>query len=99
MSVIRSCALLMCLWGTVTALHARENEADWPSYFGNDSAWSYSSLGQIDRGNVGGLMPAWSFSIGKSADGLSTTPLVLNGVPVGCTRASGRLPRQHQGIP
>jgi hypothetical protein len=62
MSVIRSWPLLMCLWSTVTPAHAGENAANWPSYFGNHSAWSYSNLSQIDRGNVGRLLPAWSIS-------------------------------------
>jgi alcohol dehydrogenase (cytochrome c) len=54
--------------------------ADWPSYFGNDAAWSYSALTQIDRENVANLVPAWAFSAGPSENGLSATPLVLDGV-------------------
>jgi alcohol dehydrogenase (cytochrome c) len=78
MALIRSGTMLICLW--LAAAHAGENAADWPSYFGNHSAWSYSTLEQIDTNNVGRLRPAWSFSIGKSPDGLSATPLVLDGV-------------------
>ena len=76
--MIRTCTMLICLW--IAAGHAAENAANWPSYFGNHGAWSYSSLNQIDTNNVARLMPAWSFAIGKSPDGLSATPLVLDGV-------------------
>jgi alcohol dehydrogenase (cytochrome c) len=54
--------------------------ANWERYFGNDNAWSYSGLGQIDRQNVGKLVPAWAFSAGANQNGLSATPLVINGV-------------------
>src|SRR5258706_15871817 len=53
---------------------------NWQSYFGNDKAWSYSGLDQINRQNVGKLLPAWAFSAGASQDGLSATPLVIDRV-------------------
>jgi alcohol dehydrogenase (cytochrome c) len=62
------------------AARADGASGDWPSYFGNDRAWSYSSLDQIDRGNVSKLVPVWAFSAGATDKGLSTTPLVLDGV-------------------
>jgi len=51
---------------------------DWPTFFGNDHAWSYSPLDQINRDNVKRLTPAWAFSTGEK--GLSATPLVADGV-------------------
>jgi alcohol dehydrogenase (cytochrome c) len=52
--------------------------ANWPSFFGNSQAWSYSGLDQINAGNVGGLVPVWAFSTGEV--GLGATPLVVDGV-------------------
>jgi len=51
---------------------------DWPNFFGNTQAWSYSPLDQVDRGNVARLAPVWAFSTGEK--GLSATPLVVDGV-------------------
>src|SRR5690348_1062243 len=51
---------------------------DWPQFFGNAQAWSYSPLDQINREDVKGMAPVWSFSTGEH--GLSTTPLVVDGV-------------------
>ena len=51
---------------------------NWPSFFGNDQAWSYSALDQINRGNVKNLAPVWAFSTGET--GLGATSLVVDGV-------------------
>ena len=41
-------------------------QTDWPS-FGNDpGAMRFSSLQQINAGNVGRLKPAWTFRMGSS---------------------------------
>ena len=66
--------------GPCFAAEASGSDANWPSYFGNDRAWSYSALDQINRENVGSLLPAWAFSTGESAGGLISTPLVIDGV-------------------
>ena len=51
---------------------------DWPS-FGNDpGAMRYSTLRQIDAGNVNRLQPAWTFRTGKP--GSEAVPIVVNGV-------------------
>jgi alcohol dehydrogenase (cytochrome c) len=52
--------------------------ANWPSFFGNDAAWSYSTLDQVNTGNVGGLAPVWIFQTGER--GMAATPLVIDGV-------------------
>ena len=53
-------------------------QTDWPSY-GNDSgAMRYSSLQQIDAGNVGRLTIAWTFRTGKA--GSEAVPIVVDGV-------------------
>jgi alcohol dehydrogenase (cytochrome c) len=64
---------------------ARPNPADkqssnWSTYFGNNKAWSYSSLDQIARGNVKNLVPVWTFAAGDVRPGLVSTPLVMDGV-------------------
>jgi alcohol dehydrogenase (cytochrome c) len=53
---------------------------NWLSYGGNYSAHRYSSLDQINRGNVGQLVPAWMFPTGELRGGLNATPLVADGV-------------------
>src|SRR5277367_1529170 len=52
--------------------------ADWPSFFGNSQAWSYSPLDQINSGNVKNLSVAWAFSTGENQ--LGATPLVVDGI-------------------
>jgi hypothetical protein len=39
--------------------------ADWPHYGGAYTAWRYSALGGINRGNVHKLAPAWVFQDGR----------------------------------
>ena len=38
---------------------------NWPTYGGNDSAWRYSKLDQINQTNVHKLVPVWAFQTGK----------------------------------
>lgn len=53
-------------------------QTDWPSY-GNDSgAMRYSSLQQIQAGNVERLKPAWTLRTGKP--GSESIPIVVDGV-------------------
>ena len=52
---------------------------NWASYYGDSQAWSYSPLDQIDVRNVDKLAPVWAFSSGANQDGLSATPLVIDG--------------------
>ena len=53
---------------------------DWPTYGGTYSAWRYSALDQINRGNVQKLAPAWVFQTGDYENGLQATPIVVDGV-------------------
>ena len=53
---------------------------NWETYLGNHQAWSYSALEQINTQTVQKLTPAWAFSAGANQDGLSATPLVIDGV-------------------
>ena len=54
--------------------------ADWPSYGGSQAAWRYSGLDQVNRSNVHQLRPAWVFNTDDYGDGLTSTPIVIDGV-------------------
>jgi alcohol dehydrogenase (cytochrome c) len=55
------------------------SQADWPSYNGATSGGRYSTLSQINKGNVARLTSKWIFSLpGTSA--LQVTPVVIEGV-------------------
>ncbi|HMF77062.1 MAG TPA: acido-empty-quinoprotein group A [Bryobacteraceae bacterium] len=51
---------------------------DWPSHYGDYSGRRYSTLSQINRGNVGTLSLAWAFQTHQQA--LKSTPLEVNGI-------------------
>lgn len=57
---------------------------DWPAYGGAAENNHYSSLTQINRGNVRQLSVAWSFDTGEEG-GLQTSPIVVDGVLYGIT--------------
>ncbi len=59
-----------------TVLHPRAGE--WPTYNGAVGGNRYSTLKQIDRGNVSRLAARWSYTIPYF--GLEATPLVSDGV-------------------
>lgn len=72
----------MLLFSACQAARAEESltrASDWPSYYGSNQGSSYSALKQINRQNVGTLLPAWVFSTGLAKEGLSATPLVIDG--------------------
>lgn len=73
--------LLTLLLG-LAALWAQNGatSADWPSYGGTQLAWRYSALDQINTSNVKKLLPAWQFQTGDYAQGLQSTPIVIDGV-------------------
>jgi alcohol dehydrogenase (cytochrome c) len=54
-------------------------QADWPHYGGTQFSWRYSSLAQINAGNVKNLAPAWIFQTGDYAENLQSTPIVVDG--------------------
>src|SRR5262245_18721534 len=56
----------------------RPRAEEWPSYNGGPSGNRYSSLAQINRGNVSRLESKWAFSPGGT--GLQNTPVVIDGV-------------------
>jgi len=56
-----------------------QTSADWPHYGGTQLSWRYSTLDQINAGNVKNLAPAWIFQTGDYAENLQSTPLVIDG--------------------
>ena len=55
---------LMCL---ATRLPAQTTRGEWPVYGGDPGAAKYSSLTDINRGNVGQLKEAWRWKVGEQA--------------------------------
>ncbi len=52
---------------------------DWLMFRGNYAGWSYSSLGQINAGNVGQLQLKWTLTMNDGGTN-ETTPLVHDGI-------------------
>lgn len=69
---------LLTLLVSVAAI--AQTGADWPHYGGTQLSWRYSTLDQINTGNVKNLAPAWIFQTGDYAENLQSTPLVVDGV-------------------
>ena len=55
------------------------SQTDWPSYNGQTTGSRYSPLTQINKSNVGRLVPKWMFSLPNTPP-LQVTPVVVDGV-------------------
>lgn len=77
---ITAAALALCAVSTAAAQSVGPTQADWPSYYGTHSSWSYSALDQINTRNVGNLRVAWVHQPGTVDGGLQSTPLAIDGV-------------------
>ena len=55
------------------------SQTDWPSYNGQTVGFRYSALTQINKSNVGRLVPKWMFSLPNTPP-LQVTPVVVDGV-------------------
>src|SRR5467141_2098219 len=77
--------LLMSAAKTPSGLGASgQEQRDWPAYGGAPENNHYSSLAQINRGNVKRLAVAWSFD--TQEDGvLQASPIIVAGVLFGLT--------------
>ena len=53
---------------------------NWMSYHGDYRSWHYSSLDQINTGNVKNLKEAWSHVASRANRGLQGFPLAIDGV-------------------
>ena len=83
--------LLSCV-ALLTSVFAADQ--GWTYYSGTQAGTRYSSLDQINRGNVGNLKPAWTYRTGDAArygDALMTrqsqenTPVLINGSLIACS--------------
>ncbi len=61
--------------------------ANWDTYLGDPESSHYSTLSQIDTGNVARLQPAWTYHAGGSSANnrsqIQTNPLIVDGVLYG----------------
>jgi len=55
------------------------SQRDWPTYHGDPGGNRYSTLTQIDKGNVARLAPRWVFPI-PNVGNVETTPVVIGGI-------------------
>jgi quinoprotein glucose dehydrogenase len=62
----------------------KPSDRGWPAYGGGPEQIRYSTLAQINRGNVKELKQAWIYDSGETG-GLQTQPIVVDGVLYGVT--------------
>lgn len=86
---MKLCTLILLAASLAAMLHAQR---DWAGYSGDPGGQRYSSLNQINTGNVSKLKPAWQYAIdeSKAADftssaaraetGTEAVPIVVDGV-------------------
>jgi alcohol dehydrogenase (cytochrome c) len=55
------------------------SQRDWPTYHGDPGGNRYTTLTQIDKGNVARLAPRWVFPI-PNVGNVETTPVVIGGI-------------------
>jgi quinoprotein glucose dehydrogenase len=72
----------MCL-----AVSTAMAQQDWPVYGGEQSQDHYSSLSQINRGNVKQLAVAWTYDTGEEG-GLKANPIVVGRILYTCTSSN-----------
>ena len=84
--------LLRCLMasGAAAALRgaevAKAPDTDWREYLGDGGRTHFSTLAQIDRGNVARLAPAWEYRTGEPGE-VQCNPLIVRGTLYGVTAA------------
>ncbi len=61
---------------------AADESGDWPNVFNDKGGMRYSTLTQINAGNVGTLKVAWTYHTGDAGNGttIECTPLIIDGV-------------------
>ena len=88
---VTSVALLLAL---ATRLAADSRYETWETYGGDHGNTHYSSLTQINRGNVKTLRPAWTYRSAHGAELFSSSELQLNPIIVNGI-LYGRNPQHH----
>jgi quinoprotein glucose dehydrogenase len=89
--LIAGSVFAICMFIPISASHAQGlnphsvapasigAQQDWPVMGGSPGSSHYSSLTQIDRGNVSKLQEAWRYDTGEEG-GLETSPIIVHGV-------------------
>ncbi len=77
--------LLISFWASCRQEQAQQYDK-WEEYLGGPDRNHYSSLTQINPGNVGKLKPAWSWSAPDSGQ-MQMTPIIVDGILFGVTAA------------
>ncbi|MFN7925162.1 MAG: PQQ-dependent dehydrogenase, methanol/ethanol family [Bryobacteraceae bacterium] len=72
--------LSILLFAAALAAQDGATKENWPHYGGTERSWRYSTLNQVNAGNVKKLTAAWAFQTGDSDGGLQVTPIVIDGV-------------------
>ena len=71
------------------SLQAKAQNVDWPIYGGSKKTTHYSSLKQINTGNVKQLQIAWTYNTGdadvKGSSQMQCNPIIVDGVLYGTT--------------
>ncbi|MGZ5926651.1 MAG: pyrroloquinoline quinone-dependent dehydrogenase [Rhizomicrobium sp.] len=79
-SFLKTLALFAAIAGFIAGpAIAGDGRVDWPAYNGSTANTHYSSLTQINTGNVSKLKEVWRFDTGEMG-GLETSPLIIDGV-------------------
>ena len=74
--------LIKTILGMIALVFSFQSMAndDWSWYHGDDNATRYSTLDQINKGNIGDLNVAWIHQPGAIEQGLEATPVVIDGI-------------------
>ena len=73
--IVALAAACCCCWPNL----AQGNDADWPAYLGGKKRDLYSTLEQINGGNVSQLEVAWTYETGDAAE-YQANNLIVEGV-------------------
>src|ERR1051325_9673312 len=65
---------------SIVGAAALSGQNDWPTYGHDPGGMRYSTLAQINTGNVSRLARAWTYHTGEQGRQFETTPLVIGGV-------------------
>lgn len=82
---------IACLWISLVlfSLPIKAQDVDWPVYGGSKKTTHYSSLKQINTGNVKQLQVAWTYHTGdadvKGSSQMQCNPIIVDGVLYGTT--------------
>src|SRR5689334_22376418 len=82
-SQISVALLLACFWIPASS----QGQSGWPTYGGDAGGQRYSAAKQINRSNVGGLRPVWTYHThaldslrsGHKSAAFETTPILFKG--------------------